>query len=223
VPSAPAVAVDTYGALHEIMHGGDTGPKADLAKLLPGPHLHAIGALSGLRGEITIVDDEVWLAYPQADGSARVTVSDASSEKATLLVTARVSRWTSITIPRAVTSATLDADIETLLRDAGIDTERPVPIAIDGPLVELDWHVVDGSKLGDGAGHEDHVRTAVRGHLATATGSLVGFFSKHHAGVFTHMGRTTHLHAIVRGANVMGHVDATGIAAGAVLRIGIGP
>ena len=50
----PSVRVD--GKLREIMHAGRTEATVQLPDLLPDPTLYGVGALAGLRGEITIVD-----------------------------------------------------------------------------------------------------------------------------------------------------------------------
>jgi alpha-acetolactate decarboxylase len=54
----------------------------------------------------------------------------------------------------------------------------------------------------------------VSGTLAEASGTLVGFFSKTHQGVFTHLGSNTHLHVVAPDAKVSGHVDAVTVPAG---------
>src|SRR5687767_5611127 len=67
-----AQGVRWYGALHAIMHEGRTASAVELSAVVPGPHVWGLGALEGLRGEVTVLDDEVWLARPRADGTAAV-------------------------------------------------------------------------------------------------------------------------------------------------------
>jgi alpha-acetolactate decarboxylase len=206
--------VRTYGALREIMHEGKTGPHAELASLPVDGHTYALGALSELRGEVTVVDGTIWLAYPNDDGTPRVQSAQASDERATLFVSSQVERWHSVKLEHELRPDEFDARLEALAAARGVDTSRPFPFLIDGRLRDLHWHVVDGRKLA-GGGHADHMRSAVSGTLPEAAATLVGFFSKDHQGVFTHMGSNTHLHVVAPDAKVSGHVDAVTVPAGA--------
>lgn len=213
-PARAPTEVRAYGALREIMHEGKTEAHAELASLPEGRHTYALGALSELRGEVTVLDGTVWLAYPNDDGTARIRAEKTSGERATLFVSAQVERWRSVRLERDLTPAEFDARFEALAAARGVDTGKPFPFRIDGTFRDLQWHVVDGRKLA-GGGHADHVRSAVRGTLAEASGTLVGFFSKAHQGVFTHAGSNSHLHVVAPGAKVSGHVDAVVVPAGA--------
>jgi acetolactate decarboxylase len=113
--------------------------------------------------------------------------------------------------------ASLDAFLSERLRQRGVALDVPVPLRITGPVSELGWHVVDGSKLSAGAGHEDHARTATSGVLGADEVELVGFFSTAHQGVFTHRGASSHFHVIAREPLLTGHVDAVTLRAGARL------
>jgi acetolactate decarboxylase len=86
-------------------------------------------------------------------------------------------------------------------------------------MANLKWHVLDGSKATGqpGGSHMDHMRMAVTGTVAQTEGRLVGFFSKTHHGVFTHMGSNSHLHAVLAKEGVSGHVDGVTLKKGAVL------
>ena len=69
-----------------------------------------------------------------------------------------------------------------------------------------------------GANPHDHARNAVVGKLA-GPAIVVGFFSKHHVGVFTHMGHTVHAHVIDPRSGIGGHADELAVRAGSVLRL----
>lgn len=203
-----------FGALRQIMHEGRTEATVRIAEVVPGPHAFALGALSELRGEVTVLGDKIWVAYPRDDGTAEVR-TDLSDEAATLLVVAKVPRWRELEVTADVAAEQVDAEIERLARSAGIDTSSPFPLRVKGPLVDLRWHVVDGSKLAPGSSHEDHARTAVSGVEARVEGELVGFFSKSHAGVFTHHDSNTHFHVVLAERPLTGHVDKVSLARGA--------
>ena len=208
-----------YGALRALMHEGKTGPEVALSSIVPGPHLYAVGALSELRGEVTVLDDDVWLAYPSDDGTARVTKVRTSNEQAALLVTARVAAWRRIPITSDVPSDRLDEEIERLARANGIDATRPIPLVVEGALGDVVWHVIDGRKFAAAKTHEEHAAAAVRGSVGRANGALVGFFSTRHQGVFTHMDKKTHLHVVLPKENVSGHVDGVTLLPGSTLLV----
>ncbi|WP_437313790.1 acetolactate decarboxylase [Sorangium sp. So ce385] len=212
---APAgVQVRSFGALRAIMHEGQTGPAVRVGDVVPGPHAFGVGALSELRGEVTVVDDAIWTSYARDDGTLDVRPSGAE-EQATLFVMANVARWQEATLDADVPDGQIDARIEALLRERGLDAEVAVPVQVRGGLRDLGWHVIDGRKLAPGGGHADHVRASVSGTLPDAEGTLVGFFSKRHHGVFTHMGSNTHFHVVLPERSLMGHVDRVTLARGA--------
>lgn len=212
--TAGAAPVRSFGALRAIMHEGQTGPAVRIGDVVPGPHAFGIGALSQLRGEVTVVDDAIWTSYPRDDGTADVRRGGAE-EQAALFVVADVARWQEATLDADVPDGQLDARIEALLRERGLDAEGAVPVQVHGSFRDLSWHVIDGRKLAPGGGHADHARASVSGALAAAEGTLVGFFSKRHHGVFTHMGSNTHFHVVLPERPLMGHVDAVTLARGA--------
>lgn len=215
---AGSVPVATYGALRAIFHQGDTAPKVALSAVA-GPTVQAVGALSELRGEVTIVDGTMWLAYPDGKGGVKVESAQQSDERATLLVTASVDRWHRITIDEDIEYASLDGRLEELFTTRGMDVTQVIPMRIEGPLESLEWHVLDPSRAGDepATSHADHQRMSVRGTVPQAQGVLVGFFSKQHHGVFTHMGSNSHFHVVLSKEKISGHVDGVVIKRGATL------
>lgn len=219
-PAGLAPQVTSHGALRAVMHQRDFTPKVNLAAVLAQPHVFAVGALSGLRGEITIVDGVAWLAYPVAGDRARVERRRRTSEEAALLVSASVSRWQRVTLTRDVPFAELDATLEALARQHGCDPDRPFPFSVRGPVADLQFHVIDGARLAAAGGsHHDHAAAGSRFSRPSASATLVGFFSKSHHGVFTHMGSNTHLHVVLAAEGVSGHADRVTLRRGAVLSL----
>ncbi len=217
-PKPPVTEVRAFGTLRALVHEGKTGAQVQMANLVPGPHTYGVGALSELRGEVTVLDDVVWLAYPNEDGTARVQRETATNEGAALFVSARVQNWTSQAIEEDVSFDTVDERIAKMAEKSGLDTDRPFPVLIEGTFADLAWHVIDGKRARATGSHEDHQGAAVKGVLTEASGTLVGFFSRHHHGVFTHMGQNTHFHAVLPARSITGHVDRVGVRAGSVIR-----
>lgn len=216
--SSNGVEVRTYGALRAIFHQGQTGPQVKLSDIT-GPDVQAVGALSDSRGEVTIVDGTIWLGYPDGENGARVEKVQQSDEQAMLLVAARNNQWRRVTLEEDIDDASLDAKLEALAAAQGVDVSKPFPMRVEGPIANLKWHVLDGSKAGPqpATSHEDHMKMAASGAVAQADGLLVGFFSKNHHGVFTHMGSNSHFHVVLAKEGITGHVDGITLKKGATL------
>jgi acetolactate decarboxylase len=180
------------------------------------PHVYAVGALAGMEGEVAIVDGAVWIARGDARGGA--AVAGPTDEHAALLVAATVPAWTTVRIETDIPFEQLDARLEEYARRAGLDVERPFPFVFEGSLVDVRWHVLTGPPS-PGASPHDHTRNAIIGERAEMNGVAVGFFSKHHQGVFTHMGQNVHAHVVDAPSSLVGHADTLSIRAGSVLRL----
>lgn len=205
------------------MHDGRTQSAVKLADVIPGPHAWGLGALEGLRGEATVLDDVVWLARPKADGSAEIVRADLADTDAALgaalFVVANVEAWDETVIQNDIPWDRLDSFLESHLAARGVALEVPIALRIDGSVSMLKWHVVDGSKLGPRAGHAEHARTAASGVVERADARLVGFFSTAHQGVFTHAGSRSHFHVVIENLHLSGHVDEMVLQPGARLFI----
>lgn len=214
-PTSRAPEVRVWGALREMIHDGRIEARVAIAEVAQ-PHVYAVGALAGMEGEVAIVDGKVWIARGDAHGGA--AVAGPTDERAALLVAATVPAWTTVPIETDIPFAQLDARIEAYARAAGLDVEQPFPFVIEGPLVDVHWHVLTGPPS-PGASPHDHTRNAINGERAQLAATLVGFFSKHHQGVFTHMGHAVHAHVVDASASLAAHADAVSIGAGSVLRL----
>jgi acetolactate decarboxylase len=201
------------------MHAGRTEGVVTLDELLPNPRLYAVGALAGLRGELTIVAGRAYLSRATGADAAETVTDVPAGESAALFVGADVDAWVAVRTQRPVTFAELDAAIAELAQLAGVDTDGRFPFLVEGDVSDLEWHVIDGARLPAGASsHESHRAAAVRGHASQAAALLVGFFSRADQGVFTHMGAWTHVHCVVSAPLASGHVDGVTLPAGTLVR-----
>ncbi|MDB4985151.1 MAG: hypothetical protein JWN04_329 [Myxococcaceae bacterium] len=223
VVSAELSPVRWFGTLREVMHEGRVGGVVKLADVVPGPHAWGLGALEGLHGEVTVLDDRVWLAVPGPNGQVVMRPADLGGadreQQAALFVVANVSGWLELVLDSDIPSSDLDAFLKQRLAASGFTFDQPIPVRVEGPVTMLRWHVVDGSKLAPGATHAEHARTAIVGRLENTDVSLVGFFSEHHQGVFTHAGSSSHFHVVSKTPLVSGHVDELALARGARLLV----
>ncbi len=223
VPAVRTIDVRHWGTLQAVHREGDVGAKVALAKVVPGPRCFAVGALDGMRGEITIVDDQVWISKPIENGGDRrvtTTCTTSSAESAAILVAASVKRWKTIGVSEDVPADRLDAFVAEAAAREGIDVTKPFPFLVDGPLVHLDFHVVDGTRLApSGSPPEFHAYSGVRDRRDAASGRLVGFYAANEQGVIVHHDSRTHVHVTLESPGITGHVDSVSIGKGAVLSL----
>lgn len=217
--SIAAVDIQIYGTLRAMMHEGKVGPEVALDSLLPNGNLFGVGAISELRGEITIINGEVYLAYPLGTDSVRVEHSLTPVESAALLVTADVHVWTSNTFDASVEFDQLDKALAEMADRTGQDTSDIIPFLIHGRVEDLKWHVIDGRRLSeDDQTHESHQEAAVSQSASSALVTITGFYSSHHQGVFTHRDSRTHMHVVSDDLKVSGHVDRLRLPAGTTIQ-----
>ncbi len=218
-PALAAGEVQVHGALRAMFHQGQTGTMVTLDTLLPNPDLYAVGAITDLSGEITIIAGKTYLSWPDEDGTSRTKAVERPETGATLLVSTEVAAWQSVVSEKAIPLDKLGDAIMALAAGAGLDVDQRIPFLLEGVFTDLQWHVVDGSRLtGGGGSHQDHLAASVQHKLDSSQAILFGFYSKGDMGVFTHMGSRTHVHCVVEKPLSTGHVDHVVIPAGAIIR-----
>jgi len=211
--------LEVFGALRAMMREGKTSEVINLDSITPNENLYAIGAIAGLRGEITIIAGTAYLSYPESLSDVRTDTTSSPNEGATLLVAAEIDDWRPVETPTNIVFEDLDEQIADLAVSAGIDPEKPFAFLMRGLFRDIQWHVIDGGQLEDGGGgsHEDHLSAGVKMEQSELQGTLIGFYSRHHQGIFTHMGSNTHIHGAFEMPLPTGHVDAVVIPGGTVI------
>lgn len=212
-------SVEGWGTLREALRDGQVQARVALGDVAR-PGTWAVGALEGLRGEITIADGEVWVSEGSAGGA--VTARGAtSSESATVLFAAEVASWREVVVAQDVGTSELDAYVEGQARAAGLDVSRPFPFVVEGELHHLRIHVIAG---------ECPTRARMLGgepaappfelHADATSGRLVGIHATNSSGVVCHMGSSTHVHALLEEqGGLTGHVESVGLGEGAILKL----
>ena len=209
-PAEAPPAVVHHGQIRDIMQG-DWQSNAALAERLDGPRVLALGALSELRGELLSVQGVTWLAYPTETALPRVVRTTMPDEDATLLVMAEVARWREQTLAADIAADAFETELRTLARSQGVDVTQPFPFMIRGRLRSVTWHVIDGTRVQPGMRPDQN---AQHGTAVDAEGSVIGFYSDSHQGVFTMMGSNVHMHVVLDDGTVVGHVQALDLVRG---------
>jgi len=211
--------VQVHGTLRAMMHEGRTGAVVTMDAMLPNPNLYAVGALSDLAGEITVIGGTAYLSYPAEAQKTRTETLSATDAGAALLVAAEVPTWRAVTTEDPIAFEDLDDAIGRLAASLGMTLDGRLPFLLEGIFEDLQWHVIDGSRLATGGtSHQDHLSASIRMGLERASARLIGFYSGNDQGVFTHMGSRTHLHCVIDEPLATGHVDHVMIPSGTTVR-----
>jgi len=195
--------VQVFGALREIMHQGDLSARVVLAEHV-GPHTFGLGAVADLKGEILVLDGEIMVSRP--DG-ARLEISADRDVGAALLVSARVEDWLRVPIPVVQNPDALGDYLATAVNHAHLDPEKPVPFRIEGRAKSVSWHVIDWPEGDTEHTHAKHKQAGLTGVENDVTVTILGFWSQHHQGVFTHRDDVLHMHVWIPEKGIAAHVD----------------
>jgi hypothetical protein len=209
-------AVRSFGAWRAMLQGRDYAAKTRLADVMASGATVAVGALSGLRGEITMSEGRFVVSH----GGGCSSCPPPHAEEATLLATARVTGWSDpIPLPEALDRPALDRFIVEQAEDAGLDVGAPFPVRLRGTLLEAEMHVIQAPNPAF-EGHESSQPMAIQDIIEenSLEGEVVAFHAPPRlAGVITHPGEPFHYHWIDEDRSATAHIDAFALAAGSVL------
>jgi len=184
------------------------------------PHLYGLGPLEGLRGEVSIFG-----SVPSIARIEREMVVTAASwrARACFLVWAQVPAWSERSFERSKEAVPggldgIERAVVALALEAGLDPERPLPFRVRATAVEATFHVLDKR---DGLAHnpDRHEQAKVRRTLEHAPVELVGFYSRHHRGVFTPGESNEHVHLQTEDGRISGHLETIRLAPGARIAV----
>lgn len=199
--------VSTVGKMRDVMRKGDRSAKVTLADLNK-KNLFALGPVEGLNGEITVISGTPFISH--VNGDQKIGIDHAWTTKATFLVYSNIENFNESTIPSNVKSLPdLETFIEILAKKSGLDPEKPFPFIIEGELGEVEFHIVKESIE---KGRKPLKVDKIHFKSSNANGKLLGFFSKHHQGIFTHHDTFMHVHYVSKSDLESGHVEALHLA-----------
>lgn len=208
--------VKHYGVLREIMMEQKLEANADLREFRNQSHLYALGALQGLTGEILILDSRPLNGMAS---KGEFTFERNFENKASLLVSARVTKWKEVSLTLEQTDM---SQLQIIVRDAAkqlsVNTEEPFPFLVKGQFEKVNWHVINASEA-EVQNHDAYKKAGLAGESKKVDGQLLGFYSEKHEGVFTHHGSYLHIHYVDDAETEMGHVDELSLEGSIVLLI----
>ena len=207
-----------YGMFSRMITQRNYLPVVALKDAVDGRATDAVGAVSGLRGEISVVERRLIVSYG-ADCAA--TCPSVAEETATLLTTAAVRDWRPIPIDKDLDAKATETFIREQAKAVGLDENKPFPFRINGAITNFVMHV-NAAPNPRFKGHGSFDEMAITG-LAKGprlAGSVVGFYAPLPLqGVITHMGDFFHSHYVDEQRTATAHLDSFGVAAGSMLML----
>ncbi len=224
VDPAAMPTLQTYGELRNINMRNDYSPSVGLAEGLNGqePINHAVGALGDLTGEITVIDDTVYLGHADDEPHfEQVPVAKLDDDlDATILFGAATDGWADVDLGDARDLESLQKRLEQWRDEHNIDA--PLSFRITDPRPYVEWHVVDGERLPEEGANSCDERKEYA-HQYETDGqpvTIAGLFTTDHTAVV--VDHTTSIHAhVVDDEGRSGHVDAVELSDDAGLTVAI--
>jgi len=124
---APAAAeypfgFKAYGVFSRMITQRNYLPVVALKEAADGRATDAVGAVSGLRGEISVIEGRLIVSYGVDCGAACPAVA---SETATLLATASAQNWHAVVIDKDLDAKAVETFIRAQAKASGLDENKP--------------------------------------------------------------------------------------------------
>jgi hypothetical protein len=204
--------IETHGAFRDLIQRGDFAARTAMGQVMSRQPSTGVGAVSGARGEITIIDGRLIVSHgkPQSHQAAE-------AETAALLATAKVREWRAIPVTFDVAPEVLEAFLARAAKQHGLDPEKTFPFQLRGSFAPYVMHVNAGPTGGPyGMGLPMAVTAQSKGE--EIAGRVTGFHVSHSlVGIVTHHGERMHAHWVAPDGKATAHLDRWGIRAGTTL------
>ena len=200
--------VFTSGKAKNVMMGIDLSATVALDTLLVQPHLYALGPVDDLQGEITVFDGKVYAAQVTNKRKQRVKFREAEGLKAPFLVYSYVPEWKSYSVEVDLQNLKdIESIVDSIGRAHGFREEDAFPFRVEAIFHEVSYHIIQRKKWEKQHSHEAHNAAKIHYSNFLLSADLVGFYSRHHEGVFTHKGQFIHVHFLPKDRRITGHLD----------------
>ncbi len=192
------------GALKTVTELQDTSNTIYLDTINPHRRLYGLGPLSGMSGEILIIDGRPYASKVNRSNRNRIRMT--FDVKSPYFVYTHVRGWQEADLPRdsILNNQNLGKHLELLAKKQGIDVNKPFPFMLKGEFKELTYHISYLPKKNSKSKKPlpEHFRT-----LQDADVIIIGFFSKNHQGIFTEPGSNIVMSFMTTTASKVGQID----------------
>lgn len=200
-----AQTIITSGASRNVMMGIDLSPTIKLDTILNKSGLYALGPIEDLQGEITVMNGKV---NTSTITNGKISNLINPTVRAPFLVYSYVHDWESFEVKTTLSGLkSIENLIDSMAVKHGYGPDDAFPFLLESEWQQLHFHVIMRDTTELMHSHESH-QAAKRKFVRTSTdASLLGFYSRHHEGVFTHRGQYVHVHYLNSENNETGHLD----------------
>jgi acetolactate decarboxylase len=183
---------------------GKTKEAISLERFAGVQNLYAVGPLERGRGEVSIFDSTPLISKVN-EASVNVTVG--YGYRAGFLVYAIVKNWRHATVRIPIENEErLGEQLLPLAAENGIDIDRPFPFLVYCYIAQAEFHILCNKSSADYS-PELHEKAKVRFPITDKSIEIVGFYSRHHRGVFTPLNSDFHMHVRTLDNRLAGHLE----------------
>ena len=196
-------SVKVVGEMKDVMWKGDLKGKI-ATDSLNSKETYGLGPIEFLKGEIVVFEGQSYVS--KVVDSISHEVSKVPSVSAPFFVYSSNSDLKIVKFNRK--NYTLK-ELEEYVNLVYKDYDQPLLIRIDGIFENIKVHSVnlpEGKKV---SSPDEAHQGLTQYDFKNISGSLIGFFSRHHKAVFTHHDSFFHSHFISDDRKVLGHIDET--------------
>lgn len=190
------------GAMKNVMWKGELAGVIKLDTLLPQKGLYGLGPLSYLKGELLIVDGEVYVS--KVISKSEMKVERSKEVSAPFFVYAHVNDWREVELPKKIKSI---SDLEQFVNQQTENQKRPFAFKLIGEIRRAIIHIQNLPEGSQVSSPQEAHKGQVNYELGRQKVTVVGFFSTEHQGIFTHHDSFVHLHLVNNAQTKMGHLD----------------
>ena len=201
--STSTSSVKIVGEMRDVMWKGELKGKIATDSLNT-EETYGLGPVEFLKGEILLIEGQSYVS--KVVDSISHEVNKVPSVSAPFFVYSSNSNLKVVEFNRD--NYTLK-ELEEYINLMYIDYDQPLLIRIDGIFENIKVHSVnlpEGKKV---SSPDEAHQGLTQYDFKNISGSLIGFFSRHHKAVFTHHDSFFHAHFISDDREVLGHIDET--------------
>lgn len=195
--------VKTAGKAMDVMKGTSLENNISLDTILK-PGMYGLGPYDNLQGEITLYNGIPFVSTVE-NGKVKMRID--SNAKAPFFVYSHLNYRKVKETVRWKRVEDIEHSVRRIKQYYNIPEDDAFPFIIEGEFAKIKLHIIMRDTDEASHSHEAHQKAKVSFEYKNIEGKLIGFYSKHHQGVFTHKDSRIHVHFLAADGSVTGHLD----------------
>ena len=204
-----------WATMREAIGQGQHQARGTFAALNSKPHLFAVGAVVGLKGEATVFDGHLTATEVTCCGNLLPVEAEASKKlEGTYVLGAYIENWETSSIESPLDSQSLEDHLRATALGQPWKNAPAFPFLLEGELTNVKLHVINGVCPLHARLNQIEIAADKKPYEANyerLQGRVVGFFADKSVGVRTHPDTSLHAHVIFKdpasGKEVTGHLE----------------